>query len=229
MLHVITFWWGQKYGREYVDRLSSGVRRHLAGRHRFVVMTEAPGQRGLAQTAWAIPEPDLPLLATPGCFARLRLFDPDWQAVHGIEQGDRIVCLDLDMIITGALDPLFQGAASFVILGGANASNPCPYNGSVWMLRAGAHQDVCRDFSPAAAAKVPFDSFPDDQAWFAARMPHAAVWKVGASSGIYAFQKPGWPGGDDLPSGARIVAFPGRRDPSDFRKLPWVRKHWMIA
>lgn len=227
MLHVITFWWGQKYGREYVERLAAGVRHHIGARHRFGVMTETPGHRGLAQTAWAIPQADRPLLAVRGCFARLRLFDPDWQAACGIGAGDRIVCLDLDLIITGALAPLFDRADPFVILGGANASNPCPFNGSVWMLRAGAHPEIWSDFSLEAASNVPFDSFPDDQAWFAARIPQAATWKAGAASGIYAFQKPGWPGGDELPADARIVAFPGKRDPSQFTKLPWVRKHWV--
>lgn len=229
MLHIVTFWWGQKYGREYVERLTAGVRRHLATQYRFAVMTEVPGHRGLTQTVWTIPEADRPLLGARGCFARLRLFDPDWQAAHDIAPGDRIVCLDLDMIITGPLLPLFVRSSPFVILGGANASNPCPYNGSVWMLKAGAHPEVWQDFSLAAAAQVPHDSFPDDQAWFAARIPDAAVWKAGAISGIYAFQKPGWPGGDALPAGARIVAFPGKRDPSQFTKLHWVRQHWMTA
>jgi hypothetical protein len=68
----------------------------------------------------------------PGCFARSALFDPEWQARHGIEPGDRFVCLDLDLIVTGPLDGLFDRPEPFAILQGVNASNPCPYNGSVW-------------------------------------------------------------------------------------------------
>jgi hypothetical protein len=178
---------------------------------------------------WLIPDEDRRLLTIQGCFARLRLFDPAFQARHLVEPGDRIVCLDLDLIVTGGLDPLFDRPEPFVILQGANASNPCPHNGSVWMLRAGEHPEIWSDFTLDAAAKVPFDSFPDDQAWFAAKIPDAAGWKVGASSGIYAFQKPGWPGADTLPQTARIVAFPGKRDPSQFTKIQWVREHWVMS
>jgi hypothetical protein len=152
-----------------------------------------------------------------------RMFDPSWQSAHDI---DRLVCLDLDLIVTGGLGELLDRPEPFVILRGANAANPCPFNGSVMMLQAGAHPEVWRDFSLEAAAKTPFYQFPDDQGWLAHKVPDAATWTVGSSSGIYAFQKPGWPKGDDLPAHAKIVAFPGHRDPAQFTHLPWVTDNW---
>ncbi len=77
-----------------------------------------------------------------------------------------------------------------------------------------------------AAAKVPFYEFPDDQGWIWHKLPRAAGWLAGPTSGIYGFKKPGWPPGDNLPADARLVAFPGARDPSQFTHLPWVRKYW---
>jgi hypothetical protein len=77
-----------------------------------------------------------------------------------------------------------------------------------------------------AITKLKRYEFPDDQGWFWAKIPHAATWKVGSSSGIYAFRKPGWPIGDRLPDGAKIVAFPGHRDPAQFTHLPWLKEHW---
>jgi hypothetical protein len=160
----------------------------------------------------------------PGCFARLRTFDPEWQKAHGIVSCERIVCLDLDLIVTGSLDGLFESLLGFSILQGVNAANPCPYNGSVWSLIAGYRADIWQEFSLDAAAKVPFYSFPDDQAYFAAKIPLAG--KIGPADGVYAFKKPGWPDGVDLPANARIVAFPGHRDPSQFTYLPWINRHW---
>ncbi len=228
-LTVVTFWWGQKYGREYVDRLAAGLRRNLLHRHyRLIVIAEQRGNRDISHLpSWEIPGADRPLLAIPGCFARLRLFDPIWLARHGVAPGTPIVCLDLDLVVTGPLDALFAGAAPFTILHGANAANPCPFNGSVWMLRAGEHPEVWADFSLDAAARIPRHEFADDQGWFAHKMPQAATWPAGPKSGIYAFRKPGWPKGDALPPGARIVAFPGARDPRQFVHLPWVRQHWI--
>jgi hypothetical protein len=207
-LIVATFCWGDKYGEDYVTRLLRGVTRNLdADLHVFR------------------PDPLDHLIRVPGCFTRLRLFDPAWCAAQGLEPSDRVLVLDLDLIVTGDLAPLFAGAEPFKILQGVNASNPCPYNGSVWRLDIGYRPDVWTGFSLEAAAKVPHDKFPDDQAWFAHTLPDAG--KFTSEDGVYAFHKPGWPKGKALPKNARIVAFPGWRDPSRFTHLDWVRRHWV--
>lgn len=211
MLHVITWSWGSKYPGHYVERLRAGVGRNLDQEFRFFVCKPRAEDEHLTKI--------------PGCFARLRTFDPAWQAAQGIDPGDRIVCLDLDLIVTGSLDEVFDREDGFTILQGVNSANPCPFNGSVWMLRAGYRPDVWSDFSVEAAGKVPFYEFPEDQAWFAAKMPDAGAWGP-HQDGVFAMGKPGWPKGDDLPPTARLVAFPGRRDPSQFTHLPWVQKHW---
>jgi hypothetical protein len=212
MLWITTWRWGRKYDGHYVERLKAGVARNLEQECKFAIF--APYSE------------DEYLTKIPGCFCRLRMFSREWQDAHGIEEGDRIVLIDLDVVITGPLDQLFDRDEDFVILQGANASNPCPFNGSLQMLKAGKHENVWKDFSLKRAGQVKYDSFPDDQAWLADRIPDAAGWKAGPESGVYAFKKPGWPTGDDLPADARIVAFPGWRDPSKFTNLEWVRKHW---
>lgn len=208
-LIVATFVWGSKYGPEYEARLLRSVTRNLSLDHDLHIVR---------------PDEHDHLTKVPGCFARLRLFDPAWCKRQGLEVGDRVLVLDLDLIVTGDLAPLFADDAPFRILTGVNASNPCPYNGSVWRLDVGHRPDVWSDFSLEAAAKVPHDKFPDDQAWFAAKMPGAAAY--GPADGVYAFHKPGWPRGEALPKGARIVAFPGWRDPAGFTHLEWVKQHW---
>lgn len=226
MLAISTWLWGSKYSVEDVMKLRRGVARNLRQPHRFLVMTER-------ERSWSPPEkierhaiknPDL--LAHRGCFARLRMFDPGWQQNRGID--DRLVCLDLDMVITGPLDNLFDRPEAFVILGGGNSVNPCPFNGSVMMLRPGHHEEVWTDFSIEAVSKIKFYEFPDDQGWIAHKLPSAATWPCGRKSGIFAFMKPGWPifNRNVLPSNASIVAFPGAREPRDFKHLPWVRQHW---
>lgn len=207
-LTVCTWLWGTKYGPEYVERLQAGVARHLKQPYEFKVFTP--------------PVVDMDLTEVKGCFARLRLFDPEFQRANGIE--GRVVCMDLDLIVTGPLDELFDRPEPFVILQGVNSVNPCPYNGSLWMLQAGYRPDVWSEFSLELAAKVPYHEFPDDQAWFADMMPDAGAF--GPEQGVYAFQKPGWPKGDALPKDARIVAFPGWRDPSKFVHLSWVKANW---
>jgi hypothetical protein len=209
-LNIVTFVWGDKYPGHYVERLKAGLTRNLKRDYRFHVIAPEPADEYLTKI--------------PGCFCRLRLFDPAWQEKNGLT--GRIVCVDLDVVVTGELDALFNRGEEedFAILQGVNSSNPGRFNGSLWMLRAGTNADVWGDFSLEAAARVPHFSFPDDQAWFESCMPHAAP--LGPLDGVYAFQKPGWPKGDALPKDARLVAFPGWRDPSKFRHLDWVKSNW---
>lgn len=211
MIHIGAWRWGDKYPQIYMDRLRASVARNFAGEYTF--------------HEWA-PEPeDKMLTMLPGCFARLRAFDPDWQMRHGIKPLDRIVNLDLDLIVTGPLAPIFGRKDNFAILQGVNASNPNPYNGSVWTLMAGHRPDVWQNFTLEKAKRISYFEFPDDQAWFHHMIPDAGA-ITPQSDGVYAFGKPGWPGGHHLPAGARIVCFPGFRDPKDVAWTDWAQKHW---
>lgn len=223
-LTICTWLWGTKYSTMYVERLYRGLRQQLRQSFRFIVLTEnhriANFTIGIERHA--IPNPEL--TTVKGCFVRLRMFDPVWQAWHGIS--GKIVSIDLDAIVTGELDPLFDRDDSIVLLKGANAANPCPFNGSIYMFRAGAHAELWTRFSLAAVKDIKQYEFPDDQGWFWHMIPTAATWEVGVRSGIYAFRKPQWPRDDHLPADARLVVFPGKRDPIQFSHLPWIRKHW---
>jgi hypothetical protein len=229
MLTVSTWLWGDKFGIEDVAKLAAGVQRHLTQAHRFVCFSDRAFkldgvEHGVLSDPW--------LTQIPGCYARLRMFDPLWQDAWF---ADRLVNIDLDTVITGPLDPLFDRREPFVIMQGGNASNPCPYNGALMMLRRGAHPQVWTEFSVEAASKVPFYEFPDDQGWLWHKSPDAAGWKCGPESGVYVFRKPGWPGyrrigeglpDDSLPRGARLVTFSGWRNPRKFQHLDWVRRNW---
>jgi hypothetical protein len=208
---IVSCWaWGSKYGPDYVEKLRAGVARNLPARHEFRVFTPPPEDEYLTREK--------------GCFARLRAFDPEWQAAQGINPGDRIVTMDLDLVVTGSLDGLFYRSEPFTILQGVNASNPCPFNGSLWALDAGYRPDVWHEFSLDLAGKIVAHDFPDDQGWMWDMIPDAAAF--GPEDGVYAFQKKSWPKGEELPKGARIVAFPGWRDPSQYTRLDWVRENW---
>lgn len=213
MLYVTTWHWGDKFSKDHANILHASVKRNLKQPFEWRVFT--PEQE------------DEYLTKVPGCFCRLRQFDPIWQKKQGIKSGDKIVCIDLDTVITGSLDELFDRDEPFVIMQGANASNPCPFNGALMMLCAGTHPEVWSDFSIEAANKISFHSFPDDQGWIWHKVPDAAGWKVGKEHRVYVYKKPGWPSyiGDALPKGARLVTFINN-DPSKLVHLDWVKEHW---
>jgi hypothetical protein len=223
-LAFITWLWGDKYNESHVRKLAAGLRRHCRADYRFAVVSNV--KLNLPEfERLPIADPDL---TDRHCFCRLRMFDPTWQAWHGFD--GRIVSLDLDMVITGELDNLFHREDTFLILQNVNSSNPNPFNCSVMMLRAGQHADVWSDFTVEKASTAWSTlggfGFSDDQCWIWHKLPDAAGWRGGKDSGIYAFQKPGWPGGNELPNDARMVVFFGKRKPEFFVNLPWVKEHW---
>jgi len=229
MALVISTWlWGQgKYDADDVAKLREGVRRHLRQPHRFVCFTD---QRFRVSDVERLPIEDMHLTKIIGCFARLRMFDPEWQQRmiwKQQEPDDRLVNIDLDTVVTGQLDPLFNRPESFVILQGGNSANPCKFGGALMMLRPGVYSDVWSDFSIEAVQKIPRHEFPDDQGWIWHKHPEAAGWPVGPASGIYVFRKPHWPMQDYLPDGTCMVTFNGWRSPKGFAdKLEWIRDHW---
>lgn len=228
-LFVATWLWGTKWKGDYAANLFASLRRNLKQPYRSVLVTDQPGNPG-ADIVCPIEDADKPLLDKPGCLVRMRMFDKAWQQKIGAVAGDRIVNIDVDAVVTRALDSLFDRDDEFTIMQGFNQTNPCPFNGSLWMFRAGERHDVFDDFSFDAysARKVPFHAIPDDQGWLHYKFPNAAAWT--AKDGVYAFKKISWPGVSGgtvhgLPSNARVVVFPGR-DPRRYQWLGWVRQHW---
>ena len=220
MITVVTWLWGDKFKIDDVLRLRSAVARNLREDHRFLCLSDRPFEHDGIEccSIW-----NTELCKRPGCFARLRLFDPELQEYLMVDE--KIVNMDLDTVITGQLDPLFNRPESFCIMQGGNASNPCPYNGALIMLRRGEHADVWRDFTVGRAAAVPYYAYPDDQGWIWHKIPNASGWKCGDTHGVYVYKKPGWHGGDALPPGARLVTFINN-SPRSLRHLDWVQEHW---
>lgn len=235
MITVVCFKWRAPPGYRstfhgrHVDVLRRMVRRHYAGPHRFICITD--DVRGIEEPDVECFElwPDLAGVINPSgrknpsCYRRLRLF----AAQPGAWLGERFVVLDLDAVITGDLGPLWDRPEDFLIWKSTTSGNP--YNGSMWMLNAGARPTVWRDFDPASspAQTKAAGFYGSDQAWIAHRLGAGeATW--GPADGVLSFRNDLGSGRAPLPKEARVVFFHGKFDPWDHeaQKLPWVREHW---
>ncbi len=225
MLHIVTWLWGDKWDPIYAERLFAGVRRNLKQPAQLVLMSDKLERNG-ADAVHLIDEVDNQYLGLPGCLVRMRMFDETWQERIGAKQGDRIVNIDVDCVVTGQLDELFNRQDEFNIMQHFNSTNPCPFNGSLWMFRAGERHDVWNDFSINAHKKfnVPIHAIADDQGWLHFKFPKAKAYTP--QDGVYAFKKKTWPQGLGLPKGACVVAFPGR-NPAKYQELNWIKAHWI--
>lgn len=215
----------------HVNRLRTMIARHYPVRHRFCCVTDQA--QGLDASVEVIPPwndfaqvPSPSGSRNPSCYRRLRAFHPD----IGQTFGDRFCSLDLDVVITGDLRPLVDRPEDFVIWGDTNPRTF--YNGSLFVLTAGARRQVWDTFDPVtspAAAKAA-GHFGSDQGWISHCLGPTEV-KFTTADGVYSFRNHLMPKKSRLPENARIVIFHGPYDPwgTHAQALPWVRDYWGLA
>lgn len=233
MLTVVCFKWQSdtyriKYRPEHVNVLEAMVRRHYEGPLRFVCITDDPaGITGETFPLWS----DCAGLANasgrylPSCYRRLKLFDPQTQAALGIRAGERLVQMDLDIAITSRLNVLFDRDDPFVGWAIKGIYHDRVFNGSLWMLRAGAEADVWRRFDPA---KSPDEArharyVGSDQAWISYSLQGRPGWTEADGVYSYPFALAGAP---EAPESAKVVVFHGTRKPWLPGMPEWVKTHY---
>lgn len=223
MIHFVTFKWRSdfyrvKYEAFHVNVLEAMVRRYWRGEMRFVCVTDDPdGVEGETFPLWK----DCAQLVNasgrhlPSCYRRLKLFDPEQQSALGIMPGERIVLLDIDMAIASDLNPLFDRAEDFVGWALKGTNHPRVFNGSMWMLRAGAEAHVWREFDPDASPKEARQAgfLGSDQSWMSYRLQGRSGWTQ--EDGVYSYATE-LKRFDAPPDNARVILFNG------FNEKPWM-------
>jgi hypothetical protein len=104
--------WGTKFGPEYVNRLHGMVARNLGRPFRFVCLTDDP--TGVQPAVITAPIPELPPIPQPKerGWRKLAAFSPTLESVLG----DEVLFLDLDVVVMGALEPLFEHPGAFPMI-----------------------------------------------------------------------------------------------------------------
>jgi hypothetical protein len=217
-----------QFGPATVNTLWSMLRRHYHGPCRLTCITDDP--KGINSAVRIVPLwSDWGHLrsphgdAYPSCYRRLKLFSEEAAEIIG----PRFVVLDLDVVITNDITPLFAADVDFKIWG--DTAKGTPYNGSLWMLKAGARPKVWHDFDPIESPKrsLALGYIGSDQGWLGAALgPGEAKWTT--RDGVYSFRNHIQKAGFLLPANARMVIFHGAVDPwsPKAQRISWVRKHY---
>lgn len=219
------------FGPETVNVLARMIRRNYTKPCRVICVTDDP--EGIDETVEIVPlwndhasVPSPHGGRNPSCYRRLKLFAADAGEVFG----ERIVSIDLDCVITGNIEHLFAGGEDFKIWG--DTARGTPYNGGLFMLKAGARPQVWEAFHPIESPKKGrrLGYIGSDQAWYGACLgPSEPKWS--ARDGVYSFRNQIAPprGNGLLPTGAAVVMLHGKFDPwgaGMAQRYPWIAQHY---
>ena len=230
MFTVVTYLWkdserldrGYTFSHEHVRILKRMVERNLTVPHRFVCVSDEPIDGvNTVPLDWRKHVPGT-------VFLRLMQHRPDIADLLG----QRILSLDVDIVITGNIDHIAQRPEDFVIWRNPNFPTPkrAFFQGSVQLFNAGARTCLWEDFDPQATPKwVNWRFGGREQAWISERLEWTEA-TFSAQDGIFGAGRLGGAGVySDLPKEARIVSFPGARAPwqeDTQSKYPWIKEFY---
>lgn len=211
---------------EHVSIWADMVRRNLSMPHRIACVTDIP--EGIDPSVEIITPPGDFLDITnpkwangkPQCYRRLSMFRRDAAKIFG----KRFVCMDIDCVIGGPLDHLFDRKEDLVLFKGTHRTRP--YNGSMMLIKAGCRPKVFEDFNQAAALESGSLFCGSDQAWLMHKLgPNEAVWDE--SDGVH------WFGGNYRVTSRRpkpsVMFFPGSRKPWQLKKVdPFISSNYRV-
>jgi hypothetical protein len=205
------------------------VARHLSVPHRFICVTDDTIASRPARDDIKLVPLDWRKHVPGTVFMRLMQHNPDWCRTN---LGERVLSLDLDVVITGSLDHIAARTEDAIFW--RNPNFPAPqrafYQSSVQLFSAGARPQLWTDFDPEQSIKfVNWRFGGKEQAWISERLEWNEAY-FDANSGIYGAGRLGGKGvGSELPANACIVSFPGAREPSQAQTQidhPWITRFY---
>lgn len=231
MLSIFTVLWPSKdYDEEYVLKLRRGVARNLTLDHRFYCLTPMVKRNHCLHSARIHDAENMiqwePLKHYwPGWWSKVEAFDPRFKNC------ERIILMDLDMVVTGSLDEMFS------------------YDGDVCVTKDFGWEknpklnwpsQTLMSFKSGAMRKV-WDAFMENpKKWMEEgdrnRAPYfgdAVLWK--AFDGEPDYYQDLYPGqavsnrihcSSGLPKNARLVSFHGKPKMRNI-SINWVSRNWI--
>lgn len=234
--------WGTRYGPEYVNRLASMVRRNVAKPTRFVCFTD--DGTGI--------DPGIELQPLPDIHIPERVAWTPWRKLSVWQYPladlvDDVLFLDLDLVITGALDDFFDYApGAYVAIDNWTQPGKGVGNTSAFRFPAGEHTHIFDDF--VADPEAILGKWRIEQQYISDTIAGMRFWPPEWCVSFKHSLLPRWPLNyfkvAELPPEARIVAFTGKPDAEDAlvgewpgrslkQKLykyvlptPWIGDHW---
>lgn len=225
--------WRKGYSAGHVNAIERMLKKYLTIPYEMICITDMPkGINCRTVPLWDVPKMSRRIRG-PNCYKRLRLFAPDIHEVLKVPENSRLCSIDIDTIIFRNIDHLFDHDHDFIIKEGM----ACPYNGSIWMLKAGSRPQVWHDFCPRQSPKIflnqinPITRLPyigSDQAWMSYKIPNEPMW-TSFNHGVLDYFRDIRHHNNIARNGC-VIFFPGTMNPwdDDFKtERPDLHAHYM--
>jgi len=219
-----------RYTAAHVNRLQRAVAKHLSIPHEFICITDDPvGVECRTIPLWN------KCMDKGACFNRLYVFSEDMRNLIG----ERFICIDLDVVITGSMDDIVSRPEDFVInqyYDYGNTNRDQYYNGALIMMDAGARSHVWERFAEDIDGNVEMIKekreqrklVGSDQAWISHTLGRGEAMFTDEDDGVMAYrllQNDGH--GKRLTKNSRMVFFAGVNDPTkSYYTNSWIREYW---
>lgn len=216
MLTVACVRTGTTYGTHYVHALHEGFQRHLKIPHRFVCLTDRPGEVMSLKTV-TIPA----TYNLAGWWGKMMLFEPSWRG------NSHVLYCDLDNVAVGDLGPLAEVREPFAICANftraaGNTDWPCRYGSTVMSIAPEFGAEVWNVFKRQRDSFIRENVRYGDQAVIELLAPDAKMLQPLLPDGFFMSYR-------DLspikPTGTAMVVFAGKAKP-DTCEHQWVREQW---
>ncbi|KDO19916.1 hypothetical protein SPRG_14824 [Saprolegnia parasitica CBS 223.65] len=220
--------WGTKYGSDYVNKLYSGIQRHLATPFRFYCLTDdAAGLR-----PEIIVHPLQPGFV--GWWNKAQLFAPDFPATGSTrplrallsQVVGRVVYIDLDTVLVGDITALCSYAGPFGVLGTDDMRNERRrggINSSVMIWSAGSYAHVFTLLAAHATAVHQCIYKFDHWLEMILHERHYDELQLLYPGHIVEYMQACQA---TCPGAARLVCFPLEPKPHT-APAPWIQAHWV--
>ena len=242
MQTVICMKWGTRYGADFVNRLEAAIQRNTNRETQLVCLTDDPSGIQDNVRCEAIPDINLPddLIVTP--WRKLVLWKDNLIGLSG-----DVLFLDLDLVITGNLDEMFDfEPGRFCVIENWTQPGKNIGNTSCFRWNIGSHTHIF-DRLETEQTRI-LSTYRIEQVYISREVSDMVFWPKEWCASFKHSLLPRWPmnffKAPDLPDDTKIVAFTGKPDQDEallgnwpvkavwkklykhVRPTPWIAEHW---
>jgi len=217
--------WGTRYGAEYVNRLNATIQRQTERPTKLVCFTDDASGIDEGVQIEVIPDINLPpdLINLP--WRKLVV----WKSPLANLKDD-VLFLDLDLVITGNLDAMFDyEPGRYCVIENWTQLGQNNGNTSAFRFPVGKYTHIFDDFQKDPGAVL--SKYRIEQLYISREIEDMVFWPREWCVSFKHSLLPRWPLNffltPKLPKNTKIVAFTGKPDQDEAARGHWPVKHWL--